>query len=145
MGLDRINDIRKEKGMNIEDLARVSNVPLSTLRKLCAGITTNPSLETVKAIAKALDCSLDEFDDTKKAPSYMTELSADALFIARCFERADPEGQATLLRVAEYIVKEARPLSRNEVLGEAQAAAKYLDDTLGSREEIQEAVGMQKT
>lgn len=60
MGLERINEIRKNAGMTIEDLSERSGIPVSTLKKICAGITANPSLDTVKAIAKALDCSLDD-------------------------------------------------------------------------------------
>lgn len=63
MGLDRINTIRKQKNLTTELLAEKSGVPLSTIKKICAGITTNPNLDTVKAIAKALNCKLDDFDD----------------------------------------------------------------------------------
>jgi len=63
MGLEKIGEIRKQKGMSIEDLAARSGVPISTLSKISAGITKDPKLETVKAIAKALGCSLSDFDD----------------------------------------------------------------------------------
>lgn len=73
MGLERINELRKQNGFTIEELSEKSNVPVSTLKKICAGTTTNPALETVKAIASALNCSLSEFDDTKKAPANRQE------------------------------------------------------------------------
>ena len=60
MGLERINEIRKQRGITIEELSARSGVPISTLKKISAGITTNPSLDTVKAIARALDCTLDD-------------------------------------------------------------------------------------
>lgn len=69
MGLERINLLRKEQGLTIEELSVKADVPLSTLKKICAGSTTNPALETVKSIARALNCTIDEFDDTKKAPA----------------------------------------------------------------------------
>ena len=69
MGLERINLLRKEQGLTIEELSAKADVPLSTLKKICAGSTTNPALETVKSIARALNCTIDEFDDTKKAPA----------------------------------------------------------------------------
>lgn len=65
MGLEVINDIRKRKGLSIEALSKESGVPIGTLSKITAGITKNPNLETVKAIARALDCTLDDFDDNK--------------------------------------------------------------------------------
>lgn len=63
MGLEKINEIRKSKGISIDELSRLSGVPKSTLSKITAGITKNPNLDTVQSIAKALDCSLDDFDD----------------------------------------------------------------------------------
>ena len=69
MGLERINTLRKAKGMTIDELSEKAAVPLSTLKKICAGSTVNPALETVKSIARALDCTIDEFDDITKAPA----------------------------------------------------------------------------
>ena len=72
MGLERITEIRKAKGITVEELSKMSGVPMGTLSKISAGITKNPNLETVRAIAIALDCSLDDFDDSpriEKAPA----------------------------------------------------------------------------
>ena len=63
MSLDMITVIRKEKGMSIEELSEKSGVPLGTLSKISAGITKDPKLETVKAIARALQCTLSDLDD----------------------------------------------------------------------------------
>lgn len=63
MGLEVITILRKQKGMSVEELANKSGVPLGTLSKISAGITKDPKLETIKAIARALECSLEEFDD----------------------------------------------------------------------------------
>lgn len=40
----------------------MSGVPVGTLSKIAAGITKDPKLETVKAIARALECTLDDLD-----------------------------------------------------------------------------------
>lgn len=61
---NRISEIREAKGISIDRLSELSGVPKSTLSKISAGITLNPSLDTVKAIASALSCKLDDFDDT---------------------------------------------------------------------------------
>lgn len=63
MGLERITDLRKQAGMTIDELSIRSGIPVSTLKKISAGLTANPTLDTVKAIARALNCSIDEFDD----------------------------------------------------------------------------------
>lgn len=78
MGLEVITILRKQKGMSVEELANKSGVPLGTLSKISAGITKDPKLETIKAIARALECSLEEFDDydsdsIKKDSSIETE------------------------------------------------------------------------
>ena len=63
MGLERINEIRKAKNMSIDDLCVKSGIPKSTISKITAGITTNPTLDTMQAIARALGCRLDDFND----------------------------------------------------------------------------------
>ena len=71
----RINEIRKEKNIGIDELCVLSGIQKGTLSKITAGITTNPTLDTVRSIARALDCRLDDFDDApapceKKSPSF---------------------------------------------------------------------------
>lgn len=78
MGLEKIKDIRKSRGITIDELSEKSGVPVSTIKKISAGITKNPNLETVRSIARALNCTLDDFDepiqtdDTKNAPEPAT-------------------------------------------------------------------------
>lgn len=64
MGLERITQLRKAKGLTIEQLAEKASIPISTIKKISAGITTNPNFETVLAISQALGCSLEEFMDS---------------------------------------------------------------------------------
>lgn len=61
MGLEKITYYRNKRNMTIEELSAKSNVPIGTLSKISAGITKDPKLETVRAIAKALNCTLDDF------------------------------------------------------------------------------------
>lgn len=63
MGLERIDLLKKEKGWTNEQLASFSGVPKGTIDKITAGATKDPKLETIKAIARALGCSISEFDD----------------------------------------------------------------------------------
>ncbi len=63
MGLEVINVLRKQAGLTNEQLAEQSGVPLGTLTKITTGITKDPKLETLKAIARVLNCSLEAFDD----------------------------------------------------------------------------------
>lgn len=73
----RINDIRKEKKISLDELCALSGVPKGTLSKITAGITDNPTLETVKSIAKALGCTLDDFDDKPSPKKTKTPTSEE--------------------------------------------------------------------
>lgn len=63
----KINEIRKQKGLSIDELCELSGIPKGTLSKITAGITTSPTLDTVRAIASALECKLDDLDDNQSA------------------------------------------------------------------------------
>jgi len=52
--------MRESKGLSQEKLARLSDVANNTIVKIEAGKNKNPTLETLKKIAKALDISVDE-------------------------------------------------------------------------------------
>lgn len=65
MGLEKIAEYKKKLGITTEELSRRSGVPLGTLNKILSGATKDPKLETLKAIARVLGCSLDDFDDSE--------------------------------------------------------------------------------
>lgn len=77
MGFEIINKLKKEKGLTNDQLSELSGVPKGTLSKITAGITKNPNLDTVKAIANALGCSLEDFNDYEEqkenSPSALAE------------------------------------------------------------------------
>lgn len=63
MGLDKIAEYKRHLGMTAAELSEKSGVPLSTLNKILSGVTKNPKLETLKAIARVLGLTLNDFDD----------------------------------------------------------------------------------
>lgn len=69
---DQISMYRREAGLSIDELAKKSGVPVSTVKKISAGITKDPQVETLRAIAHALGKTLDDFkdDDTSDVMSY---------------------------------------------------------------------------
>lgn len=67
MGLDKINEYKKLLGITTEELSRRSGVPIGTLNKILSGATKDPKLETLKAIARVLGLTLNDFDDTAEA------------------------------------------------------------------------------
>ena len=52
--------LRENKGLSQEKLARLSDVANNTIVKIEAGKNQNPTLDTLKKIAKALEISVDE-------------------------------------------------------------------------------------
>jgi len=55
-----IERLRKVKGLSQEKLARLADVANNTLIKMESGENKNPTLETLKKVAKALEVSVDE-------------------------------------------------------------------------------------
>lgn len=109
MSLEKINEFRKKQGLSIEELATISGVPKSTLAKIAAGITANPNIDTVKAIARALHCSLDDFDDQVKQSTIRTlESGTRWQELQSNFEKLNEAGQDRLVEFSEML------LSKNE-------------------------------
>lgn len=79
MGLEIINKLKKEKGLTNEKLSELSKVPLGTLAKITSGITKDPKLETLKALARVLECSLEDFDDNSKKQNLTLTKSEEIL------------------------------------------------------------------
>lgn len=63
MGLEKISQYKKKMNLTTEELSEKSGVPIGTLNKILSGATKDPKLETLKAIAKVLGLSLNDFDD----------------------------------------------------------------------------------
>ena len=63
---DLIAMYRKQAGLTIDELSDKSGVPKGTLNKIIGGITKAPTLDNMKAIARALGKTLADFDDPPK-------------------------------------------------------------------------------
>ena len=55
-----ITRLRKAKGISQEKLARLADVANNTLIKMESGENQNPTLDTLKKVAKALGVSVDD-------------------------------------------------------------------------------------
>lgn len=77
MGLNKIAEMRKTRGWTIDELSDRSGVPVSTIKKISAGITKRPNIETVKAIVHAMGFTLDDLDDE----SVLEEKKMSPLFV----------------------------------------------------------------
>lgn len=63
MGLEKIAEYKKKMALTTEELSEKSGVPVGTLNKILSGATKDPKLETLKAIARVLGLTLNDFDD----------------------------------------------------------------------------------
>ena len=61
--IEKIKDILKSKGYNYERLSKETGISISSISKILGGFNKNPTLKYLQAIAKALDCSMDDFFD----------------------------------------------------------------------------------
>jgi len=55
-----VKHLREAKGLSQEKLARLADVANNTLIKMETGENKNPTLETLKKVAKALEVSVDD-------------------------------------------------------------------------------------
>ncbi len=56
----KIKHLREKKGLSQEKLARIADVSNNTIVNIESGKQTNPTIETVSKIAKALDVAIEE-------------------------------------------------------------------------------------
>ena len=57
---DKLARLKAERGLTTEALSARSGVPRGTLNKLLNGETRNPTAQTLKRLANALNCPLEE-------------------------------------------------------------------------------------
>ena len=55
-----LKKLRKQKGLSQDRLSKLADVSYNTVIKLESGGITNPTIETLQKLAKALDVSVDE-------------------------------------------------------------------------------------
>lgn len=53
-------EVRKMKGISQAELSRKSGIPQGVISYIESGRTKSPRIDTMLAIAKALDCTIDE-------------------------------------------------------------------------------------
>ena len=61
LNVNKIKKVMEEKGLGNKDLSVKSGVPLRTVNNILGGITSNPTIDNMIAIAHALDCIVDDF------------------------------------------------------------------------------------
>lgn len=65
----KLKDLRKSKGLGVNQLALKSGLSASTISRFETGQRKGPTLETVKKLSKALGVSISYFDDDTSGPA----------------------------------------------------------------------------
>lgn len=79
MPFTKVRSIMKEKKIGNKALAVRTGIPLSTINNIIYGYTANPSLETMRAISIALDCTLDDLAENVEEASSDLDLAIEML------------------------------------------------------------------
>jgi transcriptional regulator with XRE-family HTH domain len=68
---------KKKLGLTNEKLAKMADLPVNTISRISSGATKEPTLKTLKKIAKALDCTIDDLQPGGTIePYYLDEEAA---------------------------------------------------------------------
>lgn len=60
MWLDRLKELKSKKNISYSTIAKITNIPERSIIRVFQGDTLNPTIDTVRRIANALDGSLDD-------------------------------------------------------------------------------------
>lgn len=93
---------RKQSKMTVDELAQKSGVPKGTLNKIIGGVTKAPTLPNMKAIARALGKTLDDFDDSVPEDKKATGISSDGKY-SRLIEKLDRLTPEQVCRVEGFV------------------------------------------
>ena len=83
MNIRKLNEIREVRNLSCVSIAEQSGVPYRTVSKLFSGENQNPTWETITAITRVLNCSLDELLNTHPRISYTIRTFSDPEEIKR--------------------------------------------------------------
>lgn len=125
---DLISLYRKQAGMTIDELSEKSKVPKGTLNKIIGGITKAPTLDNVRAIARALGKTLDDFDDNSNANNKKSSFSViekEHQDIIKTYSTLDDHGK----RMVRLVLDEEKSRMKNDnvtVLTVPKADPNYL-------------------
>lgn len=123
---DKIRKKMDELHIKNKELSALSGVPLRTVNNILSGVTGNPTIENVIAIAHALDCTVDDFVDESETNTQRYYLDPEAAKVAKeLYER--PE--------LKILFDASRDVSKEDLLDVAKLVEKFRRDQEGPDEE----------
>lgn len=128
----RLTQIRKERGMTVDQVVGISGVTKSTASKVFSGIETNPKMGTLLALLRAMDATLSDIDPVsiEKAPApkerELTEKDRQIMAMLPYVPDAVKEGLLLILDATVDIA--AAEESANAHIEQAYALREQADD-----------------
>lgn len=104
MNIKFINDQKRALKLSNPRISQLTGITLPTLNKITAGANTNPTLDTLQALAAALQCTIDDLAYDADEGRY----SAGARRLALDFDALDPRGQRVVRRCMDAELDELR-------------------------------------
>jgi transcriptional regulator with XRE-family HTH domain len=98
MDIEYVKKVMKEKKITQIDLSDLSGIPIQTLRKIFAGYTQNPRIDTVQAIEKAL--GLDN--------ETLTDISAEERDFIEVFRQLTEDEKKEFTNIANFILSKRK-------------------------------------
>lgn len=63
MNLNYLKELKEDSGLTLDQIANISGIPESTVKRIFNGKTDNPYFQTIVDLVKALNGSIDEMED----------------------------------------------------------------------------------
>lgn len=99
----RLQEIKTLRKLRNEDISKKSNIPISTLSKIFAGITTDPKIGTLISIAEALNISVDYL-----IYGTTTNFNADEEEIIKKYRQLNTDGKERINNMLDFEIDQLK-------------------------------------
>ena len=89
INVTKLNEVRTMRALSYVAIAERASLPYRTVSKLFSGENQNPTWDTITAVARVLNCSLDELSNHKTSES----ISPDEVLRIRKFRSLNTHGK----------------------------------------------------
>jgi len=107
---DKVRVKREEKGLKQADLAKISGLTQATISRIESGEIQHLRADKIKALAKALDVTVDFLVGSVERMSFDDTLKADetAQVIFRGYEKLSEEKRKQVKEYVEFLLKQRK-------------------------------------
>lgn len=102
LSVEDLKNAKKAKKITLQEISDLSHIPKRTVDKIFSGVTENPRIDTIEAIAKALGLSE---DGSKNSVPKGYDLTEKEKRLLDAFRALIPSLQDYLIETAEKLVE----------------------------------------